>query len=346
MITSIRLQDFKGHRDTTVPLGRFTVLVGPNGSGKTSVLEALRGLAAALGSTPRPIFLADQEPADLLRRTSSGPVMITATSSYENKPWQLSLGFDATGKTESLDAKFDGQLMSPDTAENRFGLQLLFGEAVLHHLDPAKIAAGATPAASLAQVSADGGNTAAVLASLKLADDDVFTRIEDALRQIVAGVERIRVRRVTTSAGEIREQISLDLRGAAGLPARVISAGTLVTIALLTSVCGASGRRLVLLDDIDHALHPAAQLALVRQLKRLLELHPHVQIVATTHSPYILDELDPSDVHAFALRDDGTVASKRLSDHPEAERMKGALTTGQLWSLDPEPKWVIQDKAS
>ena len=41
MITSIRLQNFKGHRDTTVPLGRLTVLVGPNGSGKTSVLEAL-----------------------------------------------------------------------------------------------------------------------------------------------------------------------------------------------------------------------------------------------------------------------------------------------------------------
>ncbi len=41
MLTSIRLQDFKGHRDTLVPLGRFTLLVGPNGSGKTSVLDAL-----------------------------------------------------------------------------------------------------------------------------------------------------------------------------------------------------------------------------------------------------------------------------------------------------------------
>ena len=42
MITSIRIQDFKGHRDSTIPLGRLTMLVGPNGSGKTSVLDALR----------------------------------------------------------------------------------------------------------------------------------------------------------------------------------------------------------------------------------------------------------------------------------------------------------------
>jgi predicted ATPase len=41
MLTSIHLQNFKGHRDTTVPLGRMTVLVGPNGAGKTRVLQGL-----------------------------------------------------------------------------------------------------------------------------------------------------------------------------------------------------------------------------------------------------------------------------------------------------------------
>jgi predicted ATP-dependent endonuclease of OLD family len=84
---------------------------------------------------------------------------------------------------------------------------------------------------------------------------------------------------------------------------------------------------------------------LVRLLKRMLDENPNLQIVATTHSPYILDELDPSEIVAFALRDDGTVAQKRLSEHPQAEKMKGALSAGQLWSLDPERDWVLPGDA-
>ena len=72
-----------------------------------------------------------------------------------------------------------------------------------------------------------------------------------------------------------------------------------------------------------------------------LEEFKDLQVVATTHSPYVLDEFDPTDVYAFAPRDDGTVASKRLSEHPDAEKTRGTLTAGQLWSLDPERDWVL-----
>ena len=72
-----------------------------------------------------------------------------------------------------------------------------------------------------------------------------------------------------------------------------------------------------------------------------LDEFKETQIIATTHSPYVLDELSPENVIAFALRDDGPVASKSLSDHPEAARMTGTLKTGQLWSLDAERDWVL-----
>ncbi|MCL2822374.1 MAG: AAA family ATPase [Polyangiaceae bacterium] len=41
MITSVRLQKFRGFDDVTIPLTRVTMLTGANGIGKTSVLEGL-----------------------------------------------------------------------------------------------------------------------------------------------------------------------------------------------------------------------------------------------------------------------------------------------------------------
>ena len=103
-------------------------------------------------------------------------------------------------------------------------------------------------------------------------------------------------------------------------------------------------QRDLLLDDIDQSLHPQAQMELMGELKRLLESFPEVQLVATTHSPYILDALDPSDVRVFAPRKDGSVACRSLSEHPQAEKMRGVLTAGQLWSLDPEWRWVVGEQ--
>ena len=63
------------------------------------------------------------------------------------------------------------------------------------------------------------------------------------------------------------------------------------------------------LDDIDHGLHPKAQWDLLKQLRRLLAQYPDLQIVATSHSPDLVDELDPSEVVVMALRADGTSAA-------------------------------------
>src|SRR5467141_705143 len=40
MIKSIHFQNFKALRDATLPLGPFTLIVGPNGSGKPTAMQA------------------------------------------------------------------------------------------------------------------------------------------------------------------------------------------------------------------------------------------------------------------------------------------------------------------
>src|SRR5437870_2822982 len=50
MISRVSIRNFKCLRDVHVNLERFTVFVGPNASGKSSILQALDLLCRAFGS--------------------------------------------------------------------------------------------------------------------------------------------------------------------------------------------------------------------------------------------------------------------------------------------------------
>lgn len=349
MITQFRLQDFKGHRDTQLPLGRFTMLVGDNGSGKTSVLEAL-WLQGSFEHGPVAVLKDDWSPEDLLRRGASGPIRIASEGKRGGDSWSSKIeiavteaGWDLAARSGEFEWKASGNRGQGGSMSGEWsGFGGLVGRAGLYRLQANRIAASAYSDQTDTVIAPDGAQTAVVLAQLKLGNDEVFERIEASMRRLVPSLERVRIRPARVPGiGALGHKIYFDFRGAAGVPAHGASHGTLIVLALLTVLQGPQRPRLVLLDDFDHALHPRAQIELVRMIKELLDEFEDLQIVATTHSPYILDELDPSDVHAFALRDDGTVAGKRLSEHPEAEKTKGSLTAGQLWSLDRERDWVL-----
>jgi len=366
MLQSIHLENFKGHRDTSVPVGRMTVLVGPNGTGKTSVLQALYLLSSLCEMRSGEVLRRELSPHDLLHRASPGPIVIRLTGQEGNTGWSLLLSQsvpgpgDRSGETPppALDWSYGEEKGRGERLDlplrNHGGrvsdIERSFGPGVLYHFDARRIAETSYSTEESPSVAYDGHNLAVVLAALKLEREEVFEQIETEMRGIVPNVERIRIRRVRMSGADssqgdrVGHKIVFDFKGAPDIPAHGASEGTLVTLALLTALFSPKRPRLLLLDDIDQSLHPEAQLQLVRELKRLLEGFPEVQLIATTHSPYILDELEPTDVHVFALRPDGSIASRRLSEHPQAERMKGALTSGQLWSLDPERRWVLREE--
>lgn len=52
-LTSVRIQNYKGLKDVTVPLSQFGCLIGENNSGKSSVLQAL--LVLLPGSAKKPV---------------------------------------------------------------------------------------------------------------------------------------------------------------------------------------------------------------------------------------------------------------------------------------------------
>jgi hypothetical protein len=68
---------------------------------------------------------------------------------------------------------------------------------------------------------------------------------------------------------------------------------------------------------------------------------PHLQILASSHSPYLLDFLQPDQVRLLSLDASGHAICGRLADHPEFEKWKDEMAPGEMWSLFGE-KWLAE----
>lgn len=329
------------------------MLVGPNGAGKTSVLDALEIQSQIIHLTPDIAFTGNRSFGDMLRRGAQSAMVLTSGGVLKGKAFSFRSEIAAP-----LTTGFEWTLGGDTRAHNirQSDLSPFLGPATLYKLNAERIAAAAYSDEPGAKVAQDGTNTAVALAAIKLGYDEEFARIEESLRRIIPTMKRVRIRQAVverpnptkpgTPENVVGSKVFFDFNGAPDVPAHAASEGTLITLALLTVLHGPNRPNLLPLDDFAESLHPQAQMELVRLLKLLLDELPDLQIVATTRSPYVLDELDPSEIVAFALREDGTVAQKRLSEHPQAEKMKGALSAGQLWSLDPERDWVLSEEAT
>ena len=140
------------------------------------------------------------------------------------------------------------------------------------------------------------------------------------------------------------EEIRLDFVGAKDVPASMVSEGTLIVLGILSVLVGPNRPKLLLLDDLDRGLHPKAQRELIGQLRSIQQLDPELQIVATSHSPYLLDNLGAREVRLTALQADGSTACARLDEHPDFEKWKDEMAPGEFWSLVGE-SWVAESRA-
>lgn len=80
MIRNIKIANFKSIASQSIPLGRFTVLIGENGAGKSNILEALvMASAASTGRLEREILIGRG------MRVTSPTLMRSAFEEEENK---------------------------------------------------------------------------------------------------------------------------------------------------------------------------------------------------------------------------------------------------------------------
>ena len=188
-------------------------------------------------------------------------------------------------------------------------------------------------------MGADGKGLHSALANMALNDPDAWQRLQADLRRIVPMIRRLRHTAATHNKGAA---LLFDTIGADELDASQVSEGTLLVLGLLAAFHAPDRPNLILLDDLDRGLHPKAQRELISLLRGVLATLPDLQLLASTHSPYMLDCMDPSEVRMTYLDDDfperGTICAP-LARHPQFQKWKDEMHPGELWSLFGE-EWI------
>jgi predicted ATP-binding protein involved in virulence len=110
-------------------------------------------------------------------------------------------------------------------------------------------------------------------------------------------------------------------------------------LGLLAVLLGPIHPNVLLLDDIEHGLHPLAQKSLLSVLRKVMDKFPKLQIIATAHSPYLLDHLHPNEIRLMTVGEDGNAVSGKLENHPQFKKWKEEMAPGELWSLFGE-NWI------
>lgn len=357
MIEKVWFRNLAVLKQVDLDLARFTVLVGPNASGKTSVLRGLDLLGrCALHDRVDNVFSGRDALGDLVTR-GQGSLELGLSGTWgppqERLQGRIRVLADLTpqGWSHSWKGTWgtrDVEILAGKPNQVQPMLAGVLGATRVLRLDPRALARPSYDDRVPPEMSEDGSGLPSVLAELAVTAPDQLASILDALREIVPTVSKLRFRRTQVTRQErvhdpgnvtYREvpawghELLVDTRSGQQLPLHLISEGTLLVLGLLTAVLGTSHPNALLLDDLDRGLHPMAQKNLIALLRRLLDKFPALQIVATSHSPYLLDSFAFDEVRLVTPADDGTALIGKLVDHPEFARWQRLMAPGELWTM-------------
>jgi predicted ATPase len=375
MLKTVQLYKFKSHPQTRFSFddSRLHALVGPNSSGKTSVLQALHYLTRLAGkdnSSFADIFQHESSP-EFLTRIGEDSMSVIATGFWKvpqsiwqagyvwkqkiNSPWSPKLWLNGVGKKDS----FPLEGWESSLREAPFSIIQVLRDSVYLKLVAANLAKAAYSDVVRPQMGFDGSGFAPNLDYLRSEAPDKFQSLQEMLQRVVPGVKKLGVRRAKVTLDRQRlievdgksisyeqsqevvgQEVVLDTNSGHRIPAHAISEGTMLALGLLAVLMNPTPPNLVLLDDIEQGLHPKAQRELMSVFKEIIEANPNLQIIFSTHSPYIVDELTPSQVHVLSNSKSGLSYAKRLDEHPDIEWAKQTLTTGEFWDAEGED-WVV-----
>ncbi|MBM3472641.1 MAG: AAA family ATPase [Armatimonadetes bacterium] len=325
-IDRLTLKNFRCFEEKTIDFSpRFNVLIGGNAKGKTAVLDALAAGCGAVVSGLRGNFTAPKCFTEADVRVLTFPEGNVERQLPSDVTWAISLSTEEhhLSLTQgSSQGSFTAQSIQRPLAE--IAARVAAGDAVqlpVAAYYPAE-RKGSHPLVEPGDLLEPGprvdGYQSCMRATLdagqfvvwfKTMELDSFQRgttspglvgVREAVRSAVADCTDVRFLGA-------RNEVVVTLRTGERLPFNVLSHGMRGMLAMVGDMAwrgfvlnphlGADAARetpgVVLIDEIDLHLHPSWQRHVVDDLKRAF---PKVQFIVTTHSPFIIQSLEPGEL--------------------------------------------------
>src|SRR6266496_2989050 len=278
MIEWIEFKNFKALKNAKLPLSRFTLIVGANGSGKSTALRAvlaLRGPGQLNFDQVCTAGVRETEPVSLTAKwgEAKNEFLIKMEWIKQQYPSGQGPSFQYIDRDQAKDAN------SPRTALDRSRIFSLDANAIAYPVN-------LEPKMELAHT---GANLAGVLDRLRDQNPERFEALNEQLGRWIPEFDRILFE--TPQTGQ-RALLLRTRRGHHVIKAGDLSQGTLIALALLTIAYLPEPPSIVCLEEPDHGLHPRLLRDVRDALYRLAypesseEKRDPVQVIATTHNPY------------------------------------------------------------
>lgn len=372
-LNRVRIKNYRSIAGCDVALGPLTFLVGPNASGKSNFLDALRFVADALNTTLDQAILNRGGMGEMTRRapgvesfglrvelslpgggTGHYAVQIRPTEGVGPLVREECTVHPPSGPSETFDVRsgwVSGTISrlgpTPPGRPDRLYLMAASGleqfapvfdglsRMAFYNVVPDRMRELHPRHATL--LARDASNVASVLAQLALEDPFPRQRIQEYLAAIVPGLIGVRPKALGPS-----ETLEFLQRQSGGTPvqpflASAMSDGTLRALGILVALFQSNDgvARAPCLVGIEEPEAAVHPAAAEVLLDAMQEASARVQVLVTSHSADLLDSKEVETDSLLAVRaDNGTTTIGPIDDVGRSALRDGLFTAGELLRLD------------
>lgn len=317
VIASVAFRNFKALRATGLALGPFNLVIGPNGSGKTSLIQALLQLRTLSKLSP-------QSPGGPGQKHGGPEIEFRFAAPHDAVVVRLGC---------VSEVRCDVLQIVPANAPGWAVLRTEVARIRSYVLDH-RAMAGPSRREDDAELCSDGANLAAVLATMRGRAPDAFLALMAEMQRIMPEFQSLEL----VEHGDDHVGLGLRLAEYGLIQATEVSQGALYLLGVLALAFDPTPPRVLCIEEVDRGIHPRMLREIRDALYRLSyprssgSERPPVQVVTTTHSPYFIDLFrDHPEEVVISQRHGGAAVFERLSDRADLPELLREGSLGDMW---------------